>query len=306
MQNKTYTLIHLSDLHLLSLKGMRWKDLFNKRIYGLLSHLLTGKAIINYEFLSHLLEKEISKIQPNWIVFSGDLTHLSLAQEFKQGKKWLTSLAKYAQAIAVPGNHDHYVLNSNTGVSEPWKSIVNFNGVSGDKDTNNILPTTIISPPLVFIGLDTSLPNPPFYAYGQVGEQQLRKLDAILEDLQDKNLFKILILHYSPDNALTSGHKKLLDSDKLLNILYKHPVHMILHGHTHKQSASYLDSAENVKTFGISSISALNKKENKRSAINIFEIQNRNTFSWKMNLRVKTYFSRDNCFMDTLHQEYIL
>ena len=305
MQNKTYTLIHVSDLHLLSLKGIQWQELINKRIYGLLSKTLANKGSVNYNQILDTLQGEISRIKPHWTVFSGDLTHLALFEEFQQGEKWLSGLSQYSRLIAVPGNHDSYLPQPAPPNPENWKFGTDCEPGIENKDTSNRFPFTIISPPVALIGLDTSLPTPTFCAYGRIGEAQLQELQSLLENLRDRDLFKILILHHPPGDKILPKRKRLLDSERLLSLLQSYPVQMVLHGHTHKQGVSCPDDARGLKSFGISSISALNKKGNKRSAINIFQIQSLNDFSWKVDLNVKKYSREAQNFVNTLHKEYI-
>lgn len=308
MQNNIYTIVQISDLHLLSLRGAKWQEFLNKRIYGLISKIASNKGKINYNWVTEIVEREISRIKPQHIVITGDLTHLSLGNEYKKSREWLDKLSSYSEIMLVPGNHDHYTRKSNPDNLKYWESYTISHPDLGYQKSRlrerDYFPSLVLTSQIALIGLNTAKPCPSFFAYGSVGEYQLQSLSQILEKLKHRNLFKVLVLHYPPDNKHVSKRKGLLDSDKLLELLQTHPVQIALHGHSHKQGISYLNTPCNTISFGTASISALQESAEKRSSINIFQIQKQSNNAWKLDFTTKTYSKQINDFVLSFQQVY--
>ena len=304
MQKTPYMLVHFSDVHILALKGAYCQELFVKRIYGFFSKFTSNKGIIDYNRVFRHVAKEFSRIRPDRIVFTGDLTHLSLTEEFIQGKNWLDKLQKYAKILLVPGNHDQYIPAAAESGLRILEHYMNACPAAEYADNRSCFPSIVLDHPIALIGLNTSIACPPFFAYGKIGEAQLTRLELLLERLSRKEVFKILVMHHPPNNKDISRRKGLLDAEGLLAVLKKYPVHMILHGHTHKQSIHSLDSSRAIKVFGASAISALNKVAEKQPCINVFQIQWLGNNRWKVNLTVKTYSKGLDGFACAFRNEY--
>jgi len=89
--NETFTLAHLSDLHLSSLNDVKVRELLNKRIYGYLKWQLKRRSEHRREVLDALL-LNLQHTTPDHIAVTGDLTHLGLPKEFREARNLLQSL----------------------------------------------------------------------------------------------------------------------------------------------------------------------------------------------------------------------
>jgi 3',5'-cyclic AMP phosphodiesterase CpdA len=84
--DRTFTLAHLSDFHLSSLKKVKVRDLLNKRIFGYLKWRLSRGSEHSPEVLQALV-RDLQITEPDHTVVTGDLTHLGLPVEFREARK---------------------------------------------------------------------------------------------------------------------------------------------------------------------------------------------------------------------------
>jgi len=108
-----FTLAHLSDPHLGALAWPGVSALLNKRALGYLSWTLRRRPVHEGTVLPALVE-DLRRARPDHIVVTGDITNISLPDEFTRGAAWLRGLADAADLTVIPGNHDAYI-----GV--PWE-----------------------------------------------------------------------------------------------------------------------------------------------------------------------------------------
>src|SRR4029450_13323153 len=102
-----FTLAHLSDPHLTSLRGVRLRDLGNKRILGYLSWWRRRRRVHRIETLDAVVA-DMRDSAPDHIAVTGDLTHVGLPDECADALRWLQSLGNSDRVSLVPGNHDRY------------------------------------------------------------------------------------------------------------------------------------------------------------------------------------------------------
>ena len=96
---------------------------------------------------------------------------------------------------------------------------------------------------VALIGLSTARPSAPFLATGRLGERQLVRLDRMLAETAASGLFRVVLLHHPPAAHTVRWRKSLLDGAALRDVLARHGVELVLHGHAHFSAATYLDAA---------------------------------------------------------------
>src|SRR5690606_17960412 len=69
---------------------------------------------------------------------------------------------------------------------------------------------------LSLIGLSSAIPSAPFMAYGRLGAEQSRRLDALLAGARG---LRCVLLHHPPLPAMTHWRKGLLDAAELERVL---------------------------------------------------------------------------------------
>src|SRR4029453_14413170 len=86
-----FTLAHLSDPHLTSLRGASLRDLGNKRILGYLSWGRRRRRVHGIETLGAGFSA-MRDSAPDHVAVTGDLTHVGLPDECADALRWLQTL----------------------------------------------------------------------------------------------------------------------------------------------------------------------------------------------------------------------
>ena len=103
-----FVLAHLSDPHLSPLPRPRWSDLMGKRATGYVNWVRKRRLIHRTDVLARVV-RDLKASMPDHIAVTGDLTNISLAQEYAPARAFLESLGRAPDVTLVPGNHDVYV-----------------------------------------------------------------------------------------------------------------------------------------------------------------------------------------------------
>ena len=228
---------HLSDPHLTSPASVRFARLMGKRLLGYLSWRMRRKYRHRREMLDLLVE-DLRAFAPHHIAITGDLTHLGLATEFHEAHGWLQSMGSGHDVTVVPGNHDIYAEDSRHRV-EYWSDYM-----SDDDRTRLGFPFVRVRPPVAFVGVNSGDVSPPFFATGCVGPEQLEGLETILDDLANRDLCRVVLVHHSPVEGQERWRKRLIDADALAQVLARQGAELVLHGHGHRVRLSSLGAHE--------------------------------------------------------------
>src|SRR5262249_17045139 len=139
------------------------------------------------------LVEELHQSQPDRVVFSGDATALGFEEEIARAAELLglgNSLA--LPGIAVPGNHDYCMRRAASSVAcerhfAPW--------LDGRRVDGAVYPFAQRVGPVWVVGLNSATGNRWVWdASGRVGEDQLRRLGLLLDQLEPGP--RILVTHY--------------------------------------------------------------------------------------------------------------
>jgi len=228
--------IHLSDLHI---------GKSNNR----------EKSAIIVDWILNNKDKHQSKL----VILSGDVVDDGKAWQFDQAKEQLECLRENGfTVLACPGNHD-YGLG---GFQESRLSQANFFSlISGVKE----YPHLKVINGQAFILLDSMAKEiesiEMWGAQGNLGEEQLQKLDQMLEDLAEnpavENVF--VVLHHHPfDFLYYHGLRDQADLKGVISQRLNQPprVNGLLFGHKHIENR-FNDPEENKEElFGIDLIYA--------------------------------------------------
>ena len=93
------TFAQLSDPHLSSPDGARWRELANKRLLGYLSWRRRRRAEHRGEVLE-ALQRDLHGTRPGHLVITGDLTQIALPDEFRQSAKGQCRLLALCNGIS--------------------------------------------------------------------------------------------------------------------------------------------------------------------------------------------------------------
>lgn len=198
-------IIHLSDLHI------GYKD-FGSR---------SAKIVQN------IIKRE--NPSENIIVITGDIADRGASiDDLESGMLLISELRGHGfKVLLCPGNHDY-----GTGFMNSEKTAENFRKMFLP-DVKEF-PSLDIVGNLAFIGLDSTADELHWYdryfADGELGQEQLDKLDKIVNDPALKDLRKIVYLHHHPIHFLPFFQLK--DRRKLRAII-ENKVDVLLFGHLH-------------------------------------------------------------------------
>ena len=245
-----FTLAHLSDPHLAPLPEPRWSELFGKRITGYINWRRKRRFVHDPAVLAKIVA-DMQAHAPDHIAVTGDIANIALPEEFRRGRDWLESLGSARDVTFVPGNHDIYVQEAAAYATRQWGAFMS------DDDGVGGFPFVRRRGPVVLIGVSSGVPTAPFLATGWIGTQQLAALAAILNDLKNENLFRVVLIHHPPVSA-AGRHKRLLDAPVLLRVIAAHGADLVLHGHDHVNMLNWLDGPNGTKVpaVGVPSASA--------------------------------------------------
>ncbi len=193
----SFTLAHLSDLHLTSLKGTAIGQLLNKRILGYLSWWRKRRRVHRLDIVEALLE-DLKTTRPDHIAVTGDLTHLGLPDEFTDAGQWLARLGSPDQVTVIPGNHEAYVGQKWSAQLSAWAPYLISDDRQDSSPTGELFPSLRIRGKVALIGLCSARPSLPFLAVGSLGEKQLGILAELLQETGKAGLLRVVLIHHPP------------------------------------------------------------------------------------------------------------
>jgi len=278
----SFTLAHLSDPHLPPLPHPRPFELAGKRALGYLNWK-RNRHRYHRRDVADVLISDLQAQVPDHIAITGDLVNLALEAEFAPALAWLQSVGSPEQVTVVPGNHDAYVRATRHCIAESWGSYLAGDDISAH---DAIFPALRRRGPLALIGVSSAVPTPPLMATGWLGRSQMDALESMLAGLASEQVFRVLLIHHPLRSSARA--KRLTDSAELLALLKQYGVELVLHGHDHVHSTTWVEgpSGSSIPAIGVPSASALAHGQYPDAAYNLFSIA-RDGDGWRCQQRVR-------------------
>lgn len=256
----SFTLAHLSDLHLPDMPLVWPWQLFNKRILGFQSWHLNRRRQHRMEVLTAGLER-LAALKPDHIALTGDIVNIALPAEFERSVPLLQEFAQIAPISVIPGNHDAYIA----GVEAHWAL---WRRWLGPTDQQDLFPYVKELGPVRLIGLSSAIPAGWGKAWGAVGRAQLDRLAALLA--MPFAGWSVLLVHHPVFDGASKPRKALLDRHDLQALLSERPVDLILSGHEHKDQVGELPTkADPVLALTVPSASLLHDEPVRMGGFNL-------------------------------------
>ena len=261
----SFTLAHLSDVHLAPLPTPRVGELLNKRVTGYINWLRKRRRVHDRSVLDFLVD-DLMEQAPDHIAVTGDIANIALEEEFVRGRKWLQQLGSFKDVSFVPGNHDAYVRQAVRYAPQWAPYMTGDNGVVG-------FPYVRRRGPIALVGLSTAIATAPFMATGRLGEAQVKALGPLLDALKAEGLFRVILIHHPPVTEAQS-HKRLLDAWALVETIAGHGAELLLHGHDHLHMLNWLTGpgGTRVPAIGVPSASSAPGLSHDDAAYNLYRI----------------------------------
>jgi len=163
----------------------------------------------------------VSRVSPELVVASGDLTHRGRPDEHERAHRFLLSLGP--PVLAVPGNHDlPYTFPSR--LTSPWREFERLWGTT---------EPTHASPALHVVGVNSA--RPWRHQSGGLGDDRLRGAVDRLREAAD-GACRVVVLHHHLLGAPWRAARKrpLAHRDRVLRTLAGAGAELILGGHIHQ------------------------------------------------------------------------
>jgi 3',5'-cyclic AMP phosphodiesterase CpdA len=275
-----FVLAHLSDPHLGPLPPAPFLSFAGKRAIGYLNWRRKRDAAHRRETLDALVG-DMQAQAPDHIAVTGDLINLSLPLEFSRAREWLMSLGAWQDVSLVPGNHDAYVRRTGRLRRPTWGDFMRGDDNTGDVNAASF-PYVRQRGPVAIIGVSSAIPTAPFMATGRVGDAQRERLAHMLARLGAENLFRVVLIHHPPASPPARRFKRLLDDREFRDTLARHGAELVLHGHDHVPSLTWLArdriasdesiTDTQIPVFGVPSASANPATAKAPAAYNLYRI----------------------------------
>jgi len=269
-----FRLAHATDLHIRGLAGARLRDFFGKRAIGALNLAVFRRRKYRMDLLAALGEDLRARPHDHLLV-SGDLGNVSLMSEWRAALAWIERASPSVQdTTVIPGNHDVYVAEVvKSGAFQQIFAAYHSADLRIDGET---YPFARLRGEVALVCASSGVPTGDLGAWGQLGEAQLRRIEALLTAPEVRARFRVLALHHPPVMQRPPEDRNLRDRAKLVELLARVGADLVLHGHDHRDEFAELPGPDGrrIPVVGAGSASYAGAPD-RCSRYNVYEIDGR-------------------------------
>lgn len=230
---ETFTLAHLSDVHLGPLPRLGVRHFNLKRALGFLNwhknrrHAHLGATL-------ELIMADLRAQQVDHVAVTGDLANIGLPEEYRAALRWLEELGDPARVSVVPGNHDIYTRLADDPGVVLWRAYMSGHAAAARAGGDELpFPYVRRFGKVAIIGANSAVETRPFYAGGRLGIAQRERLGRVLAELGEAGAIRVLLIHHPPLAGQAKRGKALEDAAELEALLARQGAELVLHGHNH-------------------------------------------------------------------------
>jgi 3',5'-cyclic AMP phosphodiesterase CpdA len=233
---------HFSDLHLLSLEGVRPHRFLNKRFTGWLNLRLKRGSIHRSAYV-RAIAGEVARLDVEHVIVTGDLTNLALEVEYELVRDLFERDLHLdpSRVTVVPGNHDLYTRGALVS-----RRFERYLGPFLKSDLPELgvdvggarFPVVKLRGEVAIVALSSAVPRPPFVAAGELGDAQLAALARVLAHPEVARRTVVVALHHPAvyeGSRMKTYVEGLRDAPALLAQLRPLGGGLLLHGHLHRR-----------------------------------------------------------------------
>ena len=258
--------LHISDIHLLDLSGVKFRRYLNKRLTGRVNLALKRGRSHDGRLFDCMLTM-IPDLGVERLVVTGDLTNLALEPEFELVQRKLRESP--VPATVIPGNHDTYTRGAvRAGRFESFLSEF----MEGERLDDAHYPVVKRDRGVALIGVSTAIASLPLYAIGQVGSEQLQRLDKLLRTTKEEGLQRVVLIHHPVVDGVSGLRHDLIDREAFAEVIARQGAELVLHGHEHRHVETWLRGPEGeVPVHGISSGTSVSTKPGRQACFSVYD-----------------------------------
>ncbi len=175
------------------------------------------------------------------LMITGDLVNIGLPAELAAAARWLEQVGRTDEVSVIPGNHDIYSgIGRDEGVAR-WARYMTSDAAGlafGAPRTG--FPFVRCIGDVAIIGVNSAIETAPFVASGQVGAEQLTRLDALLDKIGRQKLFRLVMIHHPPLPGQAKAARDLRDAAALERVLAARGAELVVHGHNHRNMLAHV------------------------------------------------------------------
>jgi 3',5'-cyclic AMP phosphodiesterase CpdA len=296
----SFTLAHLSDIHLGPLPRPRSTDLIGKRMLGFINWQRRRRQYSRI-FLDRLMT-DLAAQRPDHIAITGDLVNIALPAEFLLARAWLETIGSPESVSVVPGNHDAYVRLRRDPGHRAWDAYMQSNWESGRLifQPDNGFPFVRRFGEIAIVGLSSAVPTMPLMASGRIGKRQLATMGLVLDALREEQACRVILVHHPPLPGMSPWKSALHDARATQARFIEHGAELVLHGHAHRDSLTPLVTPHGpLFVVGVASASSGFRHLGRVARYNLFTFLKTNT-GWRIHMRSRS-FGEDGEPVETDH-----
>ena len=278
-----FRLAHVTDPHFRGARGgegVHAGDLFGKRAVGYVNLVVNRVRKHKMELLEDM-RLDLRAQAPDHLAVTGDLSNIAVTSEWRSALAWLDLSGVAPDAISViPGNHDAYVPEV-LATREFERLFAPYQTSDLDRDGESAYyPFVQIREPLALIGVSSAVATGDLGAWGEIGKEQLARLEAILKAPELAALTRVVLVHHPPVVHKEGENRNLRDRDAFAQVIARAGADLVLHGHDHEDQHAELPGPDGraIPVIGAGSASYTGGPE-RRARYSVYEFEGR-SITW--------------------------
>jgi len=239
----------------------------------------------------------ISKLRPDAVAVSGDLTQRCSNREFRMAREYLDSIAKVSPYLVIPGNHDIRWLGAvarNLGMAGLFqKQAHHFKYSRYTRHISEELSPSLEVSGAVIAALNTahgitrgSLTR-RFRDLGVIGYVRKADIEIVREAFEsaDPDAARVVMIHHNPVKGELSGRHGLANTEQALQAFSSLGAELILCGHDHQEAIHTVEREAHGLVISTAGTISNRLRPGKASSFNLVEIDDANLritpYSWQ-------------------------
>lgn len=266
-----FRLAHVTDPHFRSLEGAKLGDFLGKRAVGGINLLVNRRRKHDMRLLESM-SGFLASLPLSHIAVTGDLSNVSLEGEWRRALAWLGGLGRAPDDVTViPGNHDVYVPH--VAHSRVFERLFAAHQTAELRLDEAAYPFVRLRDDVALVAVNTCVPTGDLGAWGQIGDAQRQRLEALLTADEVRRRVRVVLLHHPPVVHRPPEHRNLRDRVQLGAVLGRVGADLVLHGHDHRDEHTQLEGPDGrpIPVVGAGSASYAGGPSS-RARFNVYEI----------------------------------